>query len=210
MAFTHVQYTKIRDRLCQLGGNCALKSLQFLKTTFKEDINSQRVFERIQDISYLFRILEKRDCIGPNHKKNLSIMIREIGPEDEYINRIWYGREVPNLSVFNSGAANRTQENRVIPPVIRDVTDRVNQLIKMQIGIKWKELARGLGISEGIIEQLENKHRYDLSEAIHEVLRNHQETCYNNEERWRVDLQRALDRARRRDLIEEMDEILRS
>lgn len=87
--------------------------------------------------------------------------------------------------------------------------DRINDVIQTEIGSKWRELARALAISEGRIDELEEKYaRGGIRAYTREILLYHKENCGSNFELWRSVLQRALVRARRTDLSERIDRIL--
>lgn len=70
-------------------------------------------------------------------------------------------------------------------------------------------MARALNVQEGHIDQLQYKYRDDIYRMVHEILTMLQERCGANYELWRSELQQALTRARRRDLSDEIDDILR-
>ncbi|CAG9771229.1 unnamed protein product [Ceutorhynchus assimilis] len=194
-SITQNQYLAIRDILLHLG--CHAPRLQRLKTNFQSFINSQRVFEKIDSLNYLFKILEKRDVLGPEHWNNLEQIIQEVAPDNYEIQTILAPTPI-----------DRDLSNRVLPPVLPDPVQRIDQMIKDCIGISWREFARGFSIPEGRIVNLDQKYQRDIERITHEILRVHHERCGDDWEVWRVDLQRALKSAKRLDLVEDIDDIL--
>lgn len=82
---------------------------------------------------------------------------------------------------------------------------RIYDLICREIGLNWKEFARNLKISEGYIDQLDYKYRYNISEMVREVITYHKENC--DIRYWKCDLVNALEDARRRDLGREVQRL---
>lgn len=89
MVLTLEQYNYIYSLL--LEHSCSATNLQTLKERFREDINSQRTFETITSINSLWKVLEKRDVLGPEHEDRLRIIVNEIVPNNQRVLEIMYG-----------------------------------------------------------------------------------------------------------------------
>lgn len=58
-------YEKMRKIIINYcNDNCNKKKLQAIKTLYVDLINSKRSFERIENITDLIKVLEKRDCLS--------------------------------------------------------------------------------------------------------------------------------------------------
>lgn len=89
MVLTLKQYNHIYTLL--LEHSCSVTNLQILKERFREDINSQRTFETITSITSLWKVLEKRDVLGPEYEDRLRIIVDEILPNNQRALEIMYG-----------------------------------------------------------------------------------------------------------------------
>lgn len=89
MVLTLKQYNHIYTLL--LEHSCSANKLQILKERFREDINSQRTFETITSITSLWKVLEKRDVLGPEYEDRLRIIVDEILPNNQRALEIMYG-----------------------------------------------------------------------------------------------------------------------
>ncbi|XP_030747903.1 uncharacterized protein LOC115876310 isoform X2 [Sitophilus oryzae] len=193
MALTSVQYMDICNELVSSATNT---SLNLLKHNFRDVINSNRRFCKIENIHSLFKVLEKRGILCVENGSILKHIIDLIAPNNQRIQ-----------TILNSNSRN-TGVTRVIPPVSDDYIEQIHDLIRLEMGDKWKELARALKISEGIIDNLDSQHRGNIPEMVKEILENHLQRLKNNPHMWRSKLQQALVSARRTDLAERVDSIL--
>ncbi|XP_066147405.1 fas-associated death domain protein [Euwallacea fornicatus] len=202
------KYYRIKTILLDL--ECPRERLESLKVYFKEDINSERTFERIISLNILWKTLEKRDVLNSRQEQVLQVIIDKVASqyERENIMRILNHTEWETLGHRGNIQAN----SRIIPPIPNTLVERINEEVKNNIGVKWKELARGLNVPEGKIDELEFRYKFAVEGMymmIHSVLQSHLERSGSNFEHWRVGLQQALRKARRTDLSENIDEILR-
>jgi len=201
MVLTLPEYESLRHRLYHFV--CNREHVRQLKFHFRDDINSQRSFESISSLPKLLKILEKRDVITYDQQENFEYILNIV---------------LPNSSIGNNnnnngfeGIGNRSNVPRmgqVLPQVYVDPVDRIHELIRSDMGHKWKELARALTIGEGKIDSLEDRYRGNIAEMVNEVLQWHKDNCGAHFELWRSRLQEALERARRRDLSLEINRIL--
>lgn len=89
MVLTLEQYNHIHSLLLQ--NSCSATKLEILKERFRGDINSQRTFETINSINSLWKVLEKRDVLGPEYEDRLKIIVDEIAPNNQRVLEIMYG-----------------------------------------------------------------------------------------------------------------------
>lgn len=112
MVLTSAQYHEIRRLLIYIG--CDHGTLEQIKSEFREEINSQRVFERIQSLPSLFTILERRMVLGPEMAENLYRISNRVSPRNIEIQNILFARE-PNIvlpPVQNRVAYNNDNQRR--------------------------------------------------------------------------------------------------
>ncbi|KAL1491341.1 hypothetical protein ABEB36_011950 [Hypothenemus hampei] len=192
------KYYNICDILLKMEPNDA--KLHELKLAFKHDINSQRCFERINSLSSLITTLEKRDVLGPTHMNNLMIIV------DKYAAT----RDISIENILHSNNSFNRVNDTVLPNTsFASHKERIHEKIIDEIGYSWRQLAEALGLSESRIDMLEFQYRYrDPCRMIREILEWHSARHSTNFNRWRSQLQRALIKARRTDLSEEVDDIL--
>ncbi|ENN77263.1 uncharacterized protein LOC109537323 [Dendroctonus ponderosae] len=209
MELNDEQYSRIRDILYDDWG---IFELDQLKILFKSHINSKRRFEKIKTLPSLFRVLEKRDILGPGHIESLNRVIQVCAPRNVEINNIIsnrtgsnvYGHGMPNS--LHSGSPIRMEQ----PGSPQDFSNypiaKIANVIGCRIGSDWQELARALRMPEGQIDMLGVS---SLSGSHIQLLLNyHYETYGTSWERWRTELQRGLVSVGRKDLSEIIDEIL--
>lgn len=95
-----------------------------------------------------------------------------------------------------------------MPPVPKSVIQKVNTLIRTEIGSKWKEFARALSVQEGLIDKLESQYRGNIYDMVQEVLKYEEEKYLPNMDLWQSRLKNALEEARRKDLSKKIDDIM--
>ncbi|XP_011862808.1 PREDICTED: fas-associated death domain protein [Vollenhovia emeryi] len=78
--------------------------------------------------------------------------------------------------------------------------------IKDRLGRSWKDVARHLGIRECEIDAVCSKYPYDLKEQSYEILKIYM--SQSSTEQWAINLIRALEKGRRRDLRELVEELI--
>nr|CAI5869637.1 unnamed protein product [Callosobruchus analis] len=93
----------------------------------------------------------------------------------------------------------------VLPEISADPDRHVFEEISSQIGKKWKDFARALGIGEGHIDELQTTYSYRTFEIVMEVLKYHKNS--SDERYWKLSLYRALEKARRNDLSKYVKEL---
>ncbi|XP_066261650.1 uncharacterized protein [Euwallacea similis] len=203
------KYLRIKSILLDL--ECSGERLESLKAHFKEEINSERSFEYIISLHILWKTLEKRDILNSRQEQALQIIIDKVASQYERENIM---RILNNTTEWEGlgHSSNIPTNSRVIPSVPDILVESINDEVKRNIGAKWKELARGLNIPEGTIDDLECRYKFaaqGMEMMIHRVLQSHLERSGSNFEYWRAGLQQALRKARRTDLSENIDDILK-
>ncbi|XP_011698650.1 PREDICTED: fas-associated death domain protein [Wasmannia auropunctata] len=78
--------------------------------------------------------------------------------------------------------------------------------IKDRLGRSWRDVARHLGIRECEIDAVQSKYPYDLKEQSYEILKIY--LSQSDTEQWAINLIRALEKGRRRDLKELVEELI--
>ncbi|CAH1117464.1 unnamed protein product [Phaedon cochleariae] len=215
-----VEYLEIRNSICSMA--CPDRYLVQIKYKFHREIDSNRLYDRITTLPYLIRILEKRDvlniaCIDAFrliakmlNNKRVDALIEGYGkakqhviaPPPAAVHRPVLG-PIPSENLNNMRvSAHHMENNPVIPLLDSDPLVRVKDLICSDIGKKWKDLARAIGVREGEIDLLEERYPR-ISDRVQEVLRFHEQK--NGNSKWK--LCNALDIARRKDLRMEIQEI---
>ncbi|VEN61922.1 unnamed protein product [Callosobruchus maculatus] len=181
---------------------CSLPKLRRIKETYKDQIDSERQFERIANVEDLLKTLEKRDCISNDVFEHIC---NELNRTD-IISTIETGRISERDTVYyvpSSEASNG--RHKVLPEVPRDADVHAFEVISCQIGKKWKDFARALGIGEGHIDELQATYRDRTYEIVIEILKYHKNS--SDERYWKIFLYSALEKARRRDLSRSIKEL---
>ncbi|XP_024886802.1 fas-associated death domain protein [Temnothorax curvispinosus] len=78
--------------------------------------------------------------------------------------------------------------------------------VRDRLGRSWRDVARHLGIREYEIDAVQSKYPHDLKEQSYEILKIYMSQC--NMEQWAINLIRALEKGRRRDLKELVEELI--
>ncbi|XP_018577478.1 fas-associated death domain protein [Anoplophora glabripennis] len=207
------KYSHLRNTL--IGISCRDNELNILKQHFRNEIFSDRRYDRIHNLMNLIKILEKRDVISPNDISSLGYIANVLQNNDiiELINHF----NVPTqaepvrqnvaapVEPMNQNVGPANNIGRVLPVIDTDPTGRVYDLICREIGQKWKDFARALKIGEGYIDQLEYQHRSNIEEITRQVIIYHRQIC--DPPYWKYKLTQALDEARRKDLSMKVQEI---
>ncbi|KAJ8917544.1 hypothetical protein NQ315_005593 [Exocentrus adspersus] len=195
-------YLDIRTRIMETP--CPDLKLQEFKLHFRNDMDSERRYDRITNLMSLIRILEKRDVLRPDSLDPFNYLAEQLQRKDiiRFINNPDDERPVlvqpltSNIGHYNENGSTTT--SRVLPQIDPDPERRVYDLICADIGKKWKDFARALKIPEGFIDELEDKHRHRIPEMTREVIVYHRQSC--DPRYWRVELCQGLIKARRSDL----------
>lgn len=78
--------------------------------------------------------------------------------------------------------------------------------LKDRLGRSWRDVARHLEIRECEIDAVQSKYPFDLKEQSYEILRIY--ISQSDTERWAINLIRALEKGRRKDLKEFVEELV--
>ncbi|XP_070151487.1 fas-associated death domain protein isoform X1 [Polyergus mexicanus] len=78
--------------------------------------------------------------------------------------------------------------------------------LKDRLGRSWRDVARHLDIRECEIDAVQSKYPFDLKEQSYEILRLY--ISQSDMERWAINLIRALEKGRRKDLKELVEELV--
>ncbi|XP_076269342.1 fas-associated death domain protein [Rhynchophorus ferrugineus] len=194
MVLSVTEYTKICTELCN---EITRSQLEMLKNHFRLKINSRRTLSRIDTARGLFRLLEKRDLLCPENETTLNEIRCLVKPNN-----------FKTQETIQHPIDNRLHSTRVLPSVPRSLIEKVNTVIRSEIGAKWKEFARALSITEGYIDRLESQHRGNISDMVQEILTFEHERDFPNMDLWQIRLKHALEEARRKDLSRRIDNIL--
>ncbi|KAG5865702.1 hypothetical protein JTB14_002693 [Gonioctena quinquepunctata] len=199
------EYINIRNTVNRIF--CTAEDLDRLKCHFRSAIDSERSLDRINGLSRLIRILEKRDSLNSKNIEPFQTIARFFNRQDllDWFNN--YGAlrvsaEIPTQPMPLHRFQQNPNEPPVLPSLQRDPVERVIVLICSEIGQKWKDFARSLEVREGPIDELEAKYA-TISERAREILRFHRQNA--GEQMWKMLLYDGLDRARRKDLRIEFD-----
>ncbi|XP_071052837.1 FAS-associated death domain protein [Onthophagus taurus] len=136
-----------------------------IKFKYKDIIASNRQLAACKNITDFLYILEKRDELNEENYvilEDLYILLRDVNES--------HPQQKGNLETRIS------PEVRVLPVVPNGLYKRLEQVISLKIGHKWKDFARGLGILEGQIDELEDRHK-NISDRIRDVLEFHEHCC---------------------------------
>ncbi|XP_018367753.1 PREDICTED: fas-associated death domain protein [Trachymyrmex cornetzi] len=88
----------------------------------------------------------------------------------------------------------------------RKLQEAVMLQVKDRLGRSWRDVARHLGVTECEIDATQSKYPYDLKEQIYEILKIY--ILQSDTEQWAINLIRALEKGRRRDIKELVEELI--
>ncbi|XP_023716490.1 fas-associated death domain protein [Cryptotermes secundus] len=217
-------YSEIRVQVVKCAEeHLSDKHLKNFISTFQPIINSKRRSSYVNNFNDLITILEKRGHVGETDIAPYQEIINLL-PNPDILNEIMsdfqvhrsrnriqglymnHGPTAPFYSQNNSSGSGRsrrsdsfTNNNSVLPEA---VLDRVCK----DIGTHWRDLARNLSIREGEIDDIEVQYPRNLKERAYECMKR----FINETDPYKVrqKLLRALDECGRRDLREDVEEIL--
>ncbi|XP_032511099.2 fas-associated death domain protein-like [Danaus plexippus] len=192
--------------------------LDKLKQYYKDDIDSDRRFEKIFTMSQLLRVLEIRDVLSEDNVAPLKEIARRLN-NNELLKRIncyetnHVEREYINYySMDNTDNTSKNDIKEVYNyahpyaniSIIKK--NRINNQIVEGIGSFWRALGRNLKIPEGKIDDIDLNHQY-VADKVLEIL----DIYYNQKadpQRWFFDLCNALEKARRKDISKSLQNIM--
>ncbi|KYN36547.1 Death domain-containing adapter protein BG4, partial [Trachymyrmex septentrionalis] len=88
----------------------------------------------------------------------------------------------------------------------RKLQEAVMLQVKDRLGRSWRDVARHLGITECEIDAIQSKYPYDLKQQSYEILKIY--ILQSDTEQWAVNLIHALEKGRRRDIKELVEELI--
>ncbi|XP_039308716.1 fas-associated death domain protein isoform X3 [Solenopsis invicta] len=168
--------------------------LDQLKRNYAHEIDSKRKLSQIKDLKTFIRLLEKRNIVSYSN-----------------IEPLWY---ISKTYIHKPDLDNKLQDyenwlkNLTMPLLsLYDIYQKDEMIVKIQdrMGRYWRDIARHLGIRECDIDAIQNKYPYDSRDQSREMLLIY--TKQSDMEQWAINLIRALEKARRRDLKEIVEEL---
>lgn len=217
-------YTELRDKVVESAEeHLSQERLKCFISTFQPVINSKRRSSYINNFNDLITVLEKRGYVGEANVEPFGKIVNLL-PDAPIFQEIYnyqcymasnrlggpyvsHVSTAPPLSSQNNSAGSRTSRSSgavsssssVLPEAALDCVCR-------DIGTHWKDLARNLSMREGDIDEIEEKYPGKLKERAYECMRR----FIKDTDPYKVQqkLLYALDRCGRRDVKEEVEEIL--
>ncbi|XP_011642269.1 fas-associated death domain protein [Pogonomyrmex barbatus] len=130
-------------------------------------------------------------------------------PADISMNNLSQTSIGSSANVFKSSTTpshNPEQEDQNNLDKKKSLQETVLLQIKDRLGRSWRDVARHLGIRECKIDAVQSKYPYDLKEQSYEILKIYM--SQSDTEQWAINLIRALEKGRRRDLKELVEELI--
>ncbi|XP_017876548.1 uncharacterized protein LOC108622920 [Ceratina calcarata] len=198
--------------------------LYTLKERYRQCIDSDRKFSQIKDLRTLLKILEKRDTLScdnieplfyiSNHFVNDLQMIIKIRQYKDNFEKTEY---FPSYNMNQNLNENKNYESQL--PVKKSnpsegkycekdvaLQDILLSRVSERIGRSWRDTVRYLGVPEYQIDAIHSKYAFDLREQSYQALKLYMAQYSDNN--WKLDLIKALDKARRRDLKELVERLI--
>ncbi|KAL6439989.1 hypothetical protein ACFW04_002975 [Cataglyphis niger] len=169
------------------------KALDELKFNYMHNIDSKRKLSKVTDLQTLIRLLEKRDIVSYDKIEPLRYITKTFVGDLNLENKLhdyenWL-KTMPTLHLCNMYQS-----------------DEVLLQLKDRLGRSWRDVARHLDIRECEIDAVQSKYPFDLKEQSYEILRIY--ISQSDTERWAINLIRALEKGRRKDLKELVEELV--
>ncbi|CAH1401850.1 unnamed protein product [Nezara viridula] len=200
-------YHHIFQLLCQI--KLSKEKLELIKSKFKDNINSLRRYENIDDMKELLKILEKRCVIGHDNIVKLYDIVETVDDASKQkigkhlTNQSFWLSKIPSTPI-NLAFCQDTQMCSTIPEfsLSVEVTDYISSNIKRY----WQNFARALQIiQEKEIDRIEefdgNKTKKCLEIFVHEANFQRLSNPYGT-------LLNALEVIKRRDIKEHVESLL--
>lgn len=223
------QYDLLKDLLIKKT-ELTTDDIEELKIYFENDIGSKRRIESIKTLEDLLDVLERRDVVS---EENIQVF-KDIGEALNDENIIRQISEYPSLESSDNDLENVYASARVrdslipIVPVPRNVQEnilpnnnpidvrkfsgpnreRIYKLIASEIGRKWREFGRGIGIREGEMDEVESTFPRDFKSRVMRMLTIFEEDEREDPRRVVLRICDALEKCRRKDLSRQTIEIL--
>lgn len=220
-------YEALKQRFSRI---CATQEqLQEIKYVFRNEINSPRLFVRIITPHDLLYTLEQRDCLSEDNI-DFFYKISEIQSYNvltEELKRyplLKLGSSISGDNIYASERiADITSSRRnidigstkasLINPL--DYTqfesrkrDAIYKLIAGDIGRKWREFGRNLGIKEGDMDSLDCQFPRDFKSKVYGLFNLFESEEYQDPKRYVSKICESLEECRRNDLKRKVFEIL--
>lgn len=183
---------------------CNVEPLSYISTTFLNDsvvLNKIRNYNkfRLQNTQYspLHNMYEDTSGSSAEHENNSKTDNKSCAPQPKGQSFKLEGQQVSHRHV-TSPTTYSTQEAMLQQMVLSRISER--------IGRSWRDTVRFLDIPEYQIDAIQNKYPFDLKEQSYEALKLC--ICKYSTDSWKLNLLRALEKARRRDLKELVEELI--
>ncbi|KAF5296263.1 hypothetical protein FQA39_LY12600 [Lamprigera yunnana] len=181
------RYNQMKTQIVNESTTCTTEDFIRLKHFFADRVNSTRRLDNIQTVPQLIDILEKRSVLNNNDLKCFEDLSKffNIHPITGFI----YENHVKNIETSAVTVSNR---------------EEIYDLICNEIGRKWKNFARPLGVGNAKIDEIDDAYKL-ISEKARKVLE-----CYESKHNLRtwVPILEALSKSRRVDLRLKVQELL--
>ncbi|KAK4886946.1 hypothetical protein RN001_003217 [Aquatica leii] len=176
-------YDTIRSEILHECNQCSNQDMSILKHMFAKQINSIRRLDNIRNVHDLVNILEKRNVLNSRNFKCFQEITAALN-----INKFdhYFGRSYDRKPVESTASSVKHNSQK----------EQIYELICNELGIKWKDFARALEISDAKIDEMEERYRL-MSERIRKILMFHENSL--SSVTW-LPLLEALSKSRRNDL----------
>lgn len=131
-----------------------VKNLKFM---CQPDIGKKRL-EKINTGIELFECLIERAAIGPDNTGLLRKLLNDIG-------------QAVLLEIVEDYERYATRSTDGLDPKEREKIDIATEVIVEQLGRKWLQVGRKLGLQQTHLEGIQEKHSRDLEEQVRELIR---------------------------------------
>ena len=216
-------YSELRDQIVDTAeSHLSREGLKQFISTFQCVINSKRRSSYINNFNDLITVLENRGCIGeadvgPFKQIVMLLPNCDILKERIYdyqccrdrnrLRRPYVNHESPAPPLYsqnNSADPRRSRNSDAISSTV--LPKAALDCVCKSIGTNWKDLARILSVREGDIDEIEEEYPRKVQERAYECMRRFIEDT--DPSKVQQKLLYALDKCGRRDLREEVEEIL--
>lgn len=213
-------YEFVKGELLKNGDHFSA-DLDELVRKYEHVIDSKRRCSYITTFDDLFSVLEKRCHVSRDKPVFLWDMLKRL-PENCQENV--FARLNCQRSQENNSSNNILNTNQCLPSLVihtgtnsvsynksltngesRRLPDHVVERVSEEIGNKWRDLARKLDLRENDLNSFEMKHQHDFKQCAYEALILYQKRYYKDD--IRRDFLLALEKARRRDLRDTVQEL---
>ncbi|XP_050446654.1 fas-associated death domain protein isoform X1 [Cataglyphis hispanica] len=182
-----------------------IEPLRYITKTFVGDLNLEN---KLHDYENWLKTMPTLHLCNMYQSDEVFHSISSISesPSSSNLSQSTIGRSTESFSQTQTHCCLEQEERNSLNERRKLLQQTVLLQLKDRLGRSWRDVARHLDIRECEIDAVQSKYPFDLKEQSHEILRIY--ISQSDTERWAINLIRALEKGRRKDLKELVEELV--